>query len=124
MLAKQEETGLVCMVGHTHRFNPSHQYVHNLISAGELNIQQMDVQTYFFRRKNVNAKGEAWSWTDHLLWHNTAHSIDLFAYQAGKIVSATPCRGRSIPNSALPLTCRFSSKARAARSASVLELQQ
>jgi 2-hydroxy-4-carboxymuconate semialdehyde hemiacetal dehydrogenase len=93
VLAKQQETGLVCMVGHTRRFNPSHQYVHNLITAGELNIQQMDVQTYFFRRKNINAKGEARSWTDHLLWHHAAHTVDLFAYQAGKIVSAHAMQG-------------------------------
>ncbi|HOA49827.1 MAG TPA: Gfo/Idh/MocA family oxidoreductase, partial [Novosphingobium sp.] len=76
VLAKQKETGLVCMVGHTRRFNPSHQYVHNRIKAGELNIQQMDVQTYFFRRRNINAKGEPRSWTDHLLWHHAAHTVD------------------------------------------------
>ncbi|MDP3552064.1 MAG: Gfo/Idh/MocA family oxidoreductase [Novosphingobium sp.] len=88
-----EETGKVCMVGHTRRFNPSHQYVHNKITAGEFNIQQMDVQTYFFRRKNMNAKGEARSWTDHLLWHHAAHTVDLFAYQAGKIVKANAVEG-------------------------------
>jgi 2-hydroxy-4-carboxymuconate semialdehyde hemiacetal dehydrogenase len=93
VLAKQQETGLTCMVGHTRRFNPSHQYVHNLVMAGELNIQQMDVQTYFFRRKNINAKGEARSWTDHLLWHHAAHTVDLFAYQAGKIVAAHAMQG-------------------------------
>jgi len=90
---KQEETGLVCMVGHTRRFNPSHQYIHNKITAGELAVQQMDVQTYFFRRKNMNAKGEARSWTDHLLWHHAAHTVDLFAYQAGKIVQANAVQG-------------------------------
>ena len=93
VLAKQQETGLVCMVGHTRRFNPSHQWVHNRIKAGELNVQQMDVQTYFFRRKNMNAKGEARSWTDHLLWHHAAHTVDLFAYQAGKIVKAHAVEG-------------------------------
>ena len=67
--ALQRSTGLVAMVGHTRRFNPSHQYVHNKIIAGEFNIQQMDVQTYFFRRTNMNALGQARSWTDHLLWH-------------------------------------------------------
>ena len=82
VLALQQETKLVAMVGHTRRFNPSHQYVHNKITAGEFNIQQMDVQTYFFRRKNINAKGEARSWTDHLLWHHAAHTVDLFRYQA------------------------------------------
>jgi 2-hydroxy-4-carboxymuconate semialdehyde hemiacetal dehydrogenase len=93
VLAKQRETGLVCMVGHTRRFNPSHQWVHNRIVAGELNIQQMDVQTYFFRRKNINAKGEPRSWTDHLLWHHAAHTVDLFAYQAGRIVDAHALQG-------------------------------
>ena len=93
VMAKQKETGLVCMVGHTRRFNPSHQFVHNRIQAGEFNVQQMDVQTYFFRRKNINAKGEPRSWTDHLLWHHAAHTVDLFAYQAGKIVAAHAMQG-------------------------------
>ncbi|HEX7656183.1 MAG TPA: Gfo/Idh/MocA family oxidoreductase, partial [Sphingomonas sp.] len=97
VLAKQRETGLVCMVGHTRRFNPSHQYVHSRIVAGELALQQMDVQTYFFRRKNMNAKGEPRSWTDHMLWHHAAHTIDLFAYQAGRIVSAHAMQGPRHP---------------------------
>jgi 2-hydroxy-4-carboxymuconate semialdehyde hemiacetal dehydrogenase len=77
----QQRTGLVCMVGHTRRFNPSHQWVRNRIVRGELRIQQMDVQTYFFRRSNLNALGQPRSWTDHLLWHHAAHTIDLFRYQ-------------------------------------------
>eukprot|EP01155_Anaeramoeba_flamelloides_P001418 Anaeramoba_flamelloidesa1055080_80.p3 GENE.a1055080_80~~a1055080_80.p3 ORF type:complete len:313 (-),score=38.28 a1055080_80:1628-2566(-) len=81
---KQKETGLVAMAGHTRRFNPSHQYVHNKITAGELKIQQMDVQTYFFRRTNTNALGEPRSWVDHLLWHHACHTVDLFAYQTGE----------------------------------------
>ncbi|MGH6616657.1 Gfo/Idh/MocA family oxidoreductase [Sphingomonas sp.] len=93
VLAKQRETGLTCMVGHTRRFNPSHQYIHQLIKAGEFNVQQMDVQTYFFRRQNMNAKGEPRSWTDHLLWHHAAHTVDLFAYQAGPIVQANAMQG-------------------------------
>jgi 2-hydroxy-4-carboxymuconate semialdehyde hemiacetal dehydrogenase len=97
VLDKSRETGLVCMVGHTRRFNPSHQYVHNRIVAGEFAVQQMDVQTYFFRRKNMNAKGEARSWTDHLLWHHAAHTIDLFAYQAGRIVTANAIQGPKHP---------------------------
>ena len=95
---KAKETGLVCMVGHTRRFNPSHQYIHNKIAAGELAVQQMDVQTYFFRRKNINAKGEARSWTDHLLWHHAAHTVDLFAYQAGRIVQAHAVQGPIHPD--------------------------
>jgi 2-hydroxy-4-carboxymuconate semialdehyde hemiacetal dehydrogenase len=97
VLDKARETGLVCMVGHTRRFNPSHQFVHNRIVAGEFAVHQMDVQTYFFRRKNMNAKGEARSWTDHLLWHHAAHTIDLFAYQAGKIVTANAIQGPKHP---------------------------
>lgn len=98
VLAKQAETGLVAMCGHTRRFNPSHQWVHNRIVAGELSIQQMDVQTYFFRRKNINAAGEPRSWTDHLLWHHAAHTVDLFAYQAGeKIVQVNGMEGPQHP---------------------------
>lgn len=94
----QKETGLVCMVGHTRRFNPSHQWVHNRIQDGELKIQQMDVQTYFFRRKNINAKGEPRSWTDHLLWHHAAHTVDLFQYQTGeKVVAVNGLEGPHHP---------------------------
>lgn len=92
-VAAADAAGKVAMVGHTRRFNPSHQWVHNQVQAGEFNIQQMDVQTYFFRRTNTNAKGEARSWTDHLLWHHAAHTVDLFAYQAGKIVQANAIQG-------------------------------
>jgi 2-hydroxy-4-carboxymuconate semialdehyde hemiacetal dehydrogenase len=84
LVAKQQETGLVGMVGHTRRFNPSHQWIHNKIKAGELKVQQMDVQTYFFRRTNINAAGQPRSWTDHLLWHHAAHTVDLFQYQTGE----------------------------------------
>ena len=80
----QKETGLVAMAGHTRRFNPSHQWIHKRIQAGELRIQQMDVQTYFFRRTNMNALGKARSWTDHLLWHHACHTVDLFQYQTGE----------------------------------------
>ena len=104
VLALQQATGLVAMVGHTRRFNPSHQYLHNKISAGELNIQQMDVQTYFFRRKNINAKGEPRSWTDHLLWHHAAHTVDLFRYQAGApIVKANAVQGPIHPELGIAL---------------------
>ncbi|MEL7536534.1 MAG: Gfo/Idh/MocA family oxidoreductase [Pseudomonadota bacterium] len=98
VVAKQRETGLVAMCGHTRRFNPSHQWIHNRIRAGELNVQQMDVQTYFFRRKNINAAGEPRSWTDHLLWHHAAHTVDLFQYQAGeKIAQASGMEGPHHP---------------------------
>jgi len=92
-LAAAEASDRIAMVGHTRRFNPSHQLVHERITAGEFAVQQMDVQTYFFRRSNTNAKGEARSWTDHLLWHHAAHTVDLFAYQAGRIVQANAIQG-------------------------------
>jgi 2-hydroxy-4-carboxymuconate semialdehyde hemiacetal dehydrogenase len=98
VLAKQKETGLTCMVGHTRRFNPSHQWVKKKIDAGEFTIQAMDIETFFFRRKNINAKGEPRSWTDHLLWHHAAHTVDLFAYQAGKIVEAHALQGPIHPD--------------------------
>ncbi len=82
----QKETGVTAMAGHTRRFNPSHQYVRNKIKAGELHIQQMNVQTYFFRRTNMNAAGKPRSWTDHLLWHHACHTVDLFAYQTGQAI--------------------------------------
>jgi 2-hydroxy-4-carboxymuconate semialdehyde hemiacetal dehydrogenase len=92
--ARQKSTGLVAMVGHTRRFNPSHQWIHKKVQAGEFGIQQMDVQTYFFRRTNMNALGQTRSWTDHLLWHHAAHTVDLFAYQVGgKIVQANAIQG-------------------------------
>ena len=84
---KQKETGLVAMAGQVRRFNPSHQWIHNKVVAGELKVQQMDVQTYFFRRSNTNAKGEPRSWTDHLLWHHACHTVDLFQYQTGETCS-------------------------------------
>jgi 2-hydroxy-4-carboxymuconate semialdehyde hemiacetal dehydrogenase len=82
----QQQTGLVAMGGHTRRFNPSHQWVHRRILAGELKVLQMDVQTYFFRRTNMNALGKPRSWTDHLLWHHACHTVDLFQYQTGQTV--------------------------------------
>lgn len=98
LVALQKESGLVAMCGHTRRFNPSHQFVRRRIEAGEFNIQQMDVQTYFFRRTNMNALGEPRSWTDHLLWHHAAHTVDLFAWQTGSpVVAAHAIQGPMHP---------------------------
>ncbi len=83
----QKETGQIAMIGHTRRFNPSHQWIHKRIQAGELKIQQLVVQTFFFRRTNLNALGQPRSWTDHLLWHHACHTVDLFQYQTGEIAS-------------------------------------
>lgn len=87
LAAVAAKSGKVAMAGHTRRFNPSHQWIHRRIRAGELKVQQMDVQTYFFRRRNLNALGQPRSWTDHLLWHHAAHTVDLFHYQTGETCS-------------------------------------
>jgi 2-hydroxy-4-carboxymuconate semialdehyde hemiacetal dehydrogenase len=106
------ETGLVAMCGHTRRFNPSHQWVHKKIEAGEFNVQQMDVQTYFFRRTNMNALGQPRSWTDHLLWHHAAHTVDLFAYQAGSpIVQANAIQGPIHPTLGIAMDMSIQLKA-------------
>jgi 2-hydroxy-4-carboxymuconate semialdehyde hemiacetal dehydrogenase len=108
----QKQTGLVAMCGHTRRFNPSHQWVRKKIVAGEFNIQQMDVQTYFFRRTNMNALGQPRSWTDHLLWHHAAHTVDLFAYQArSPIVKANAIQGPIHPNLGIAMDMSIQLKA-------------
>ena len=105
----QQQTGLVAMCGHTRRFNPSHQWIHKRIVKGELGIQQMDVQTYFFRRSNMNALGQPRSWTDHLLcttpptrWTSSS------TRPARRWSSPTRSRVRCILRSALRWTCRSS----------------
>ena len=108
----QQETGKVAMCGHTRRFNPSHQYVHKKIAAGEFHIQQMDVQTFFFRRTNMNALGQPRSWTDHLLWHHAAHTVDLFAYQCGgDIIAANAVQGPIHPKLGIAMDMSIQLKA-------------
>jgi len=112
VVAMAQSSGLVAMCGHTRRFNPSHQYVHQEITGGRFNIQQMDVQTYFFRRTNMNALGQARSWTDHLLWHHAAHTVDLFAYQCGSpIVKANAIQGPIHPTLGIAMDMSIQLKA-------------
>ena len=112
VVAMQKQTGLVAMCGHTRRFNPSHQFVRKRITAGEFNIQQMDVQTFFFRRTNMNALGQPRSWTDHLLWHHAAHTVDLFAYQCGSpIVKANAIQGPIHPTLGIAMDMSIQLKA-------------
>ena len=108
----QEETGCVAMAGQVRRFNPSHQWIHNKIEAGELTLQQLDVQTYFFRRTNTNAKGEPRSWTDHLLWHHACHTVDLFQYQTdGQAVEAYGLQGPPHPELGIAMDMSIGLKA-------------
>lgn len=112
VLEVQKASGLVAMVGHTRRYNPSHQWVKKRIDTGELNIQQMDVQTYFFRRKNINALGQPRTWTDHLLWHHAAHTVDLFQYQTGSnVVKANAIQGPIHPELGIAMDMSIQLKA-------------
>jgi 2-hydroxy-4-carboxymuconate semialdehyde hemiacetal dehydrogenase len=112
IIEMQKKTGLVAMGGHTRRFNPSHQYVNQKIKSGQFNIQQLNVQTYFFRRTNMNAAGQARSWTDHLLWHHSAHTIDLFAYQCGSpVVQANAVQGPIHPTLGIAMDMSIQLKA-------------
>ena len=112
VVGKQKETGLTCMAGHVRRFNPSHQWIKNKIVAGELKLQQLDAQTYFFRRTNTNAKGEPRSWTDHLLWHHACHTVDLFQYQTGgKAVQAFGLQGPIHPELGIAMDMSIGMKA-------------
>ena len=108
----QKKTGLVAMCGHTRRFNPSHQWVRRKIEEGDFNIQQLDVQTYFFRRTNMNALGEPRSWTDHLLWHHAAHTVDLFIYQCGSpVIKANAIQGPMHPELGIAMDMSIQLKA-------------
>jgi 2-hydroxy-4-carboxymuconate semialdehyde hemiacetal dehydrogenase len=112
IVERQRQTGLIAMCGHTRRFNPSHQWIHRRIDAGEFSIQQMDVQTYFFRRTNTNALGQPRSWTDHLLWHHAAHTVDLFQYQTGsEIVVANAIQGPLHPELGIAMDMSIQLKA-------------
>jgi 2-hydroxy-4-carboxymuconate semialdehyde hemiacetal dehydrogenase len=112
VVERQRQTGRVAMCGHTRRFNPSHQWVRRRITAGEFRIQQMDVQTYFFRRTNMNALGQPRSWTDHLLWHHAAHTVDLFAYQAqSPVVQAHALQGPIHPQLGIAMDMSIQLKA-------------
>jgi len=112
LVAAYKASGKVAMCGHTRRFNPSHQWIHKKVQAGDFNIQQMDVQTYFFRRSNMNALGQPRSWTDHLLWHHAAHTVDLFAYQAGApIVQANAVQGNIHPDLGIAMDMSIQLKA-------------
>ncbi len=110
--ALAQSSGRVAMCGHTRRFNPSHQWVHQKIQTGQFKVQQMDVQTYFFRRSNINALGQARSWTDHLLWHHAAHTVDLFRHQTGgSIVQAHAVQGPIHPQLGIAMDMSIQLKA-------------
>jgi 2-hydroxy-4-carboxymuconate semialdehyde hemiacetal dehydrogenase len=112
VVTRTAASGLVAMCGHTRRFNPSHQWVHDRVTAGRFSIQQMDVQTYFFRRTNINALGQPRSWTDHLLWHHAAHTVDLFQYQTGsRVVQANAIQGPIHPELGIAMDMSIQLKA-------------
>ncbi len=85
VLEAQRAAGLVAMCGHTRRFNRSHAWLHAKLRAGALNLHHLVANTYFLRRSNLNALGQARCWIDHLLWHHAAHTVDLFQYQTDSV---------------------------------------
>ncbi len=112
VVQRAKESGKVAMCGHTRRFNPSHQWVRQRIVKGDFHIQQMDVQTFFFRRSNMNALGQPRSWTDHLLWHHAAHTVDLFSYQAqSPVVKAHALQGPIHPTLGIAMDMSIQLKA-------------
>jgi 2-hydroxy-4-carboxymuconate semialdehyde hemiacetal dehydrogenase len=109
----QQRTGLVAMCGHTRRFNSGHQWLHERILTGEFSLRQLDVQTHFLRRSNTNALGQARSWTDHLLWHHAAHTVDLFQYQTGEeVIAAHALQGPIHPTLGIALDMSIQLKSR------------
>ena len=67
----------------------------------------------FFRRTNMNALGQPRSWTDHLLWHHAAHTVDLFDYQTRRspIVKANAVQGPIHPDLGIAMDMSIQLKA-------------
>jgi 2-hydroxy-4-carboxymuconate semialdehyde hemiacetal dehydrogenase len=83
----QKETGLIAMAGHTRRFNPSHQWIHNSDQGRRAQAAAAGRADVLLPPQNINLEGKPRSWTDHLLWHHACHTVDLFQYQTGETAS-------------------------------------
>ncbi|MEO8258181.1 MAG: Gfo/Idh/MocA family oxidoreductase [Acidobacteriota bacterium] len=77
MLAASRDAGKTLMVTHTRRFSSPHREIKRRIGEGTFHLQHMVVETYFFRRTNLNMHGQPRSWVDNLLWHHGCHSVDI-----------------------------------------------
>jgi len=77
MLDESRKAGKTLMVTHTRRFANPHREIHKRIHEGTFHLHHMVVETYFFRRTNLNMHGQPRSWVDNLLWHHGCHSVDL-----------------------------------------------
>jgi 2-hydroxy-4-carboxymuconate semialdehyde hemiacetal dehydrogenase len=77
MLDEARKAGRTLMVTHTRRFANPHREIHRRIREGTFHLHHMVVETYFFRRTNLNMHGQPRSWVDNLLWHHGCHSVDL-----------------------------------------------
>ena len=71
------KSGRICMVTHTRRFASPHREIRRRIREGTFHLHHLVVETYFFRRENLNMHGEPRTWVDNLLWHHGCHSIDI-----------------------------------------------
>jgi 2-hydroxy-4-carboxymuconate semialdehyde hemiacetal dehydrogenase len=77
VLDAARKAGRVCMVTHTRRFSSPHREIRRRIREGAFHLHHLVVETYFFRRTNLNMLGQPRSWVDNLLWHHGCHSVDL-----------------------------------------------
>jgi 2-hydroxy-4-carboxymuconate semialdehyde hemiacetal dehydrogenase len=77
IVAATEKSGRLCMVTHTRRFSAPHREIRKRIREGTFHLHHMVVETYFFRRTNLNMHGQPRSWVDNLLWHHGCHSVDI-----------------------------------------------
>src|SRR3954468_10108939 len=84
MLAAAKKAGKTCMITHTRRFAAPHREMLKRIQEGTFHLHHLVVETYFFRRQNLNMHGEARSWVDNLLWHHGCHSVDLAHWVLGE----------------------------------------
>jgi 2-hydroxy-4-carboxymuconate semialdehyde hemiacetal dehydrogenase len=77
MLDAAKRAGTTCMVTHTRRFSSPHREIKRRIREGTFHLHHLVVETYFFRRTNLNMHGQPRSWVDNLLWHHGCHSVDI-----------------------------------------------
>lgn len=77
MLEASKSAGKTLMITHTRRFAAPHREIRKRIQEGTFHLHHMVVETYFFRRTNLNMHGQPRSWVDNLLWHHGCHSVDL-----------------------------------------------
>lgn len=77
LAALERDSGLTCMVCHTRHFMTGMRALKQMIFDAELHLHHIVIQTYFFRRVNINRFGDPRTWKDDLLWHHACHAVDM-----------------------------------------------